>query len=239
MEPLRIRCRPTGLFVYPEAHGVWVHLDSLLLRAVLLDRRGYAFYLSPPLNPASTLDELDLDGVPLVRRERGGQWYFACSWANVTAASYGEAETAWIRGYPDHDAMVYLNGPKRLLIKTWQGPDKLYNMPVHTHITNELIWYAVGDRAEVERLLTTYYHAIGKKSAYGQGQLAYYEDGLRWQVEPWPADWSERDGDGHLTRGIPAEVDGGFPINMIYAPLRPPYYLQANHVFLVLPDSEK
>lgn len=234
MEPLRIRCRPENLFVYPESWGTYIHLDSLLLRAVLLERHGAGYYTLPPVTPSTPPAKLETTGVPLERRERGGVWYWACSWADVEAASLKEAETAWIRSYPNHDAITYLDG-KRLLVKSWQGPDKLYNTPVYVQVVDELVWYAAGDRAEIARLLETYYPAIGKKAAYGQGQLEFYPDGSRWQIDPWPQDWSERDGDGRLTRGLPAILDTAFPLDMVRAPVRPPYYCLANFAFLEMP----
>lgn len=255
MEPMRIQCVPIGLVAYPIPAGVWLMLDSLIYRAALLDRLGEEYYVLPPLSPAST-ELLDVP-VPLARREVGTSWYYApspgpianpiawarqeagmvwyyaCSWANVEASSLGQHVTNWVRGYPATDAVHYLSGKGRLLIKTWQGEDKLYNMPLHCYTVEGLTWYAVGDLAEIKRLLETYYLAIGKKSAYGQGQLAYYPDGSRWRVEPWPEDWSEIDGDGQQTRGLPIKVEeGAWPLDMVRCGIRPPYYLHAHQFFV-------
>lgn len=231
MKPVRIECVPIGLVAYPIPAGVWLMLDSLLYRAALLDRLGEEYYILPPLSPADT--ELLEAEVPLVRRETGGIWYYACSWANVEAASLGQHVTNWVRGYPATDAVEYMNKKGRLLIKTWQGDDKLYNMPMHCYTVESLSWYAVGDQDEIKRLLETYYPAIGKKSAYGQGQLAYYPDGSRWRVEPWAEDWSEVDGEMRRTRGLPMSVEvGAWPLDMVRCGVRPPYYLH-DHQFFV------
>jgi len=231
MENLRIQCRPINFFGYPESMGgTWVRLDSLLHRAVLLEQYGHDYYCLPSVNRSSA--ELESVALPLERRAIGEQWYWACSWANVEANSLHQDVSAWVRGYPEHDAVTYLNDKKKLLIKTWQGEDKLYNIPVHTHVIDTLTWYAVGDKAEIKRLLETHYHAIGKKTAYGQGQLEYYPDGSRWQVESWAHDWSERDGQGNLTRALPIDVQSKFPVDMARAAIRPPYYVDKNFTWV-------
>lgn len=229
METLRIQCRPIGLFVYPIPAGVFLMLDSLIYRAVILEKFGSDFYTLPPVSP-NTTELLDVD-TPLERREIGGVWYYACSWANVEAASLGQYVVNWVRGYADFDATYYISDKKRLLIKTWQGHDKLYNMPMHCYNVDCLTWYAVGDGAEIKRLLETYYPAIGKKTAYGQGQLAYYADGSRWRVESWPEDWSEVK-DGQPTRGLPVNMEKGFPLDMVRCGIRPPYYAHQNQFFV-------
>lgn len=231
MQPLRIQCRPIGLFVYPIPAGVWLMLDSLIYRAVLLETMGSDYYALPPLSPSST--ELIDVPIPLERREVGGVWYYACSWANVEANSLGQHVTNWVRSYSDFDATNYLSDKKRLLIKTWEGVDKLYNMPMHCYTIDTLTWYAVGNLDGIKHILETYYPAIGKKTAYGQGQLAYYKNGDRWQVEPWADDWSERDTNGVPTRGLPVNVsEGAWPLDVVRCGIRPPYYVQANQFFV-------
>lgn len=236
MNPIRIRCRPHGLFWYEY----FMPLDSLVQRAVMLERHGPDYYALPTIVPSTPLAQLETPVLPLERRQRGQVWYYAASWANVKGAVLDNYVSAWVRQYADKDAMEYgrHDGRGKLTIKTWQGPDKLYNMPMHAMIVDELVWYAVGDGDEVRRLLNTYYAAIGKKTAYGYGHLCEYDDGHRWQVEPWHADWSERDGDGNLTRGLPPEMKPGTafsPVDLRRYAVRPPYHVQVNYALLEMP----
>lgn len=236
MEPLRIRCRPHGLFWYEY----FMPLDSLVQRSVMLERHGRDYYALPTITPSTPLGDLETPVIPIERRQRGQVWYYAASWANVKGVALENYVSAWVRQYPEKEALHYgrHTGKGQLIIKTWQGPDKLYNMPVHALVVDELVWYAVGDGDEIARLLETYYHAIGKKSAYGYGQLCEYDDGRKWQVEAWPEDWSERDGSGALTRGVPPEIKPGgafSPMDMRRYAVRPPYHVQANYALLEMP----
>ncbi len=240
MENLQIRCRSTAIFGYEK----WTMLDSLLQRAMLLEQYGADYYLLPPLSPASPPEALLIPDLPLERRERGGQWYWACSWIDLDAASIARCKSVWVRRYPARDGRQYLRGRQyrkgrrgRLNIKTSEGPDKLYNMPMFGWVVDELCWYAVGDAAEIKRLLETYIHFLGKKTAYGNGQVCQYNDGAYWQVEPWPEDWSERDGAGRLTRPIPAQA--GKSLDFIWMSIRPPYFVRANSCYVEMPVSRE
>ena len=66
-----------------------------------------------------------------------------------------------------------------------QGRYKAYHMPVFYRVAEQVEWYCVGDKARIEALLSTVTH-IGKKRAQGWGRV------IRWEVEPWPKDWSRR-----------------------------------------------
>lgn len=236
MEPLRIRCRPHALFWYDP----WMPLDSLLYRAALIEWYGEDYYHLPTLSPSAPLaDIIPIGiGVPLERRERHGIWWWACSWADVYRATMAKCDGFWVRQHPHEDAGTYVEhrGRGNLIVKTWKGPDKLYHTPVSALIVDELTWYAYGDSAEIGRLLETYYAAIGKKAAYGFGQLCEYPDGCRWKIEAWREDWSERDGDGRLTRGVPPD-GGDFHLSRLRRHgVRPPYWAHANAALLELPQ---
>lgn len=230
-QTLRIQCRPHFLFSYDP----WLKLDALLQRAMLLEQYGPDYYALPTLHQDTQEKDLIFPTLPLERRERNGIWYYACSWCNADAHALAYDKSAWVRQYPDKDASEYLDSSKRNLIKNWQGPDKDYNVPVHGLIADQFTWYAVGDKEEIERLLS-YYNAIGKKSAYDFGHLCQYEDGRTWIVESWPHDWSEVDGEGLLTRGLPYS-GASFPLDMKRYAVRPPYHCLANYAFLMMPNE--
>ena len=244
MQPLRIRCRPAAFIWYDR----WIMVDSVLAHAWMLREYGEDFYALPTLTPVTPAVELITPDLPLARRaDHTTHWYWAASWCDVEAATLHTARSAWVRSYPTHDATAYMRHSERKAERTVNsvaGPDKLYNVPVYLRVVDELCWYVVGDLDEVAALLSTVPH-IGKKCASGWGQLLPYPDGHLWQVEPWHADWSERDGDGHLTRGVPVvthEADwfAGEPVYLslnarLYG-YRPPYFVRANQALCNLPE---
>lgn len=226
MQPLRIQCRPVTLFVYER----WIMVDAIIQRAYILDKLGADFYALPAINAGTPASDLIACDLPLESRTHGGHQYWSASWCDVQALQFQQSESAWVRQFSDADGVAYLSS-KAKRVNTTAGLDKAYNMPIHLRSLDDCTWYAVGDIAEIDRLLNSYVHAIGKKAAYGNGALQEFPDGRHWQVEVWPHDWSERDAAGNLTRGMPAtSLDHA----SIYG-VRPPYFVRANQCLLELP----
>lgn len=247
MQPLRIRCRPAALIWYDR----WIMVDGILSHCYMLDRFGQDYYLLPTLTPVSKDVELvDMD-LPLEKRAAGTEhWYWAASWCDIDACTLDRRRSAWVRSYYAKDAGDYFGQAGKVrkmdhVANLQAGPDKLYNVPLYVRTVDELVWYVVGDAEEIRRLLAPMSH-IGKKCAAGWGMLLPYSDGALWQVEAWPEDWSERDGEGNLTRGVPSaksfgEIDwfeGSVPFDLdtlqTYG-FRPPYFVQANQGMLEMP----
>lgn len=227
MQALRIRCRPTNLFVYDR----WLMVDAFIQRAYMLDQYGSDFYALPPLSAGVDSSDLIACALPLESRQRNGHQYWAASWCDVQALQFRQSESAWVRQFGAADGIVYLHD-KAKRIDTTTGRDKAYNLPIHLRTLDECIWYVVGDAAEIDRLLNAYVHALGKKAAYGNGALQEYANGKCWQVEAWPHDWSERDAEGKLTRGLPAlTLDKAESYGV-----RPPYFVRANQILMELPE---
>lgn len=228
-EPVKIQCWPQSLYYERDR---WIKLDSILLKAVLIEKYGAAFATLPPVFPSTPLTALEYpDTMPLARRERAGQWYYACSWADVEAATVQTTASAFVRRFSEQAVRRYAEQPDRgrLTVHTGKGADKSVQEVIRLRQVTELTWWAVGDLAEISRLLATYFHSIGKKESQGCGQLCAYSDGALWRVTVAPADYSEQDAAGKLTRGLPVERGG-----RVY-PVRPPYYVRANYVMLELP----
>ncbi len=226
MDNVRISCRPHALVAERDR---WIKLDSLLLKAVLQEQYGAAFQALPPISPTTPAEALEYpDAVPLERRERLGVWYYACSWVDVEAATLRVFVSSYVRHLSEELFRRYGLNKGREVIHTGKGADKLVYEQERLRLVDELTWYAVGDVAEIKRLLETYYHSLGKKESQGCGQLAPYSDGSLWQVEVVDYDYSERDADGKATRGLPAERGVRYPV-------RPPYYVRANVTTLELP----
>ncbi|MBK8188872.1 MAG: hypothetical protein IPK79_00295 [Vampirovibrionales bacterium] len=226
MPPMKISCKPNTLFVYDR----WIAVDALIQRAYLLDKFGAEFYQLPTLTAGSPASDLMDCALPLESRQRGGHQYWAASWCDVQSMQLQQDASAWVRQFSDADGVSYLHDKARR-INTTAGRDKAYNMPIHLRTLDECVWYVVGDIAEIDRLLNGYIHAIGKKAAYGNGALQEYATGQYWRVEAWPHDWSERDAEGRLTRGLPATTLDNAEIYGV----RPPYFVRANQILMEMP----
>lgn len=225
-ENVRISCRPHALYYERDR---WIKLDSLLLKAVLQEQYGEAFQALPPISPTTPTEALGYpNAMPLERRERLGVWYYACSWADVEAATIRVFAMSYVRHFSEELFRRYGTGKGREVIHAGKGVDKLVCERVRLRLVSGLVWYAVGDQAEIKRLLETYYHSVGKKESQGHGQLIPYPDGSLWKVEAVEYDYSERDADGRATRGLPSEHGVRYPV-------RPPYYVRANVAELELP----
>lgn len=246
MQPLRIRCRPAAFVWYDR----WLMIDSVLAHGWMLTEYGEDFYALPTITPVTPAVHLITPELPLERRANDSPaWYWAASWCDVEAATLHTARSAWVRGYPTHDAVAYMRHSDKKAARSVNavaGPDKLYNIPLYVRVVDELAWYVVGDRARIVDLLSLVPH-IGKKCAAGWGALLSYPDDNLWQVEPWPADWSERRPDGKRSRGVPTATlpppdyfSGApgetFPDARMYG-YRPPYFARANQALCALPED--
>lgn len=245
-EPLRIRCRPAAFVWYDR----WLMIDSVLAHGWMLRQYGEDFYALPTITRVTPAVDLIVPDLPLARRaDDTTHWYWAASWCDVEAATLSTARSAWVRGYPTHDAAAYMAHSERKSersVNSVAGPDKLYNVPLYVRVVDELCWYAYGDLEQVAALLSFVPH-IGKKCASGWGALLPYADGQMWQVEPWAEDWSERGPDGRRTRGVPVatlpEPDwfSGEPVELSLQArqygYRPPYFARANQALCNLPEG--
>ena len=230
MYPLKITCKPQAIFTYDR----FFHLDGLLARAVLIEQLGEGFYDLPTVTRNTPADKIVFAELPLERRERNNQWYWACSWADTRSLMTTHSLSGWVRSYPKNDQTHFVAGKKQTY-DAKAGADKPYNMPVRLTSTPELTWFAVGDADEIRRLLNNHYDSIGKKTAMGNGQLEYYSDGTLWQVTPSAKDFSERNESGDLTRALPIDKTFDLGNNIELVGVRPPYHIAINMCLCEVP----
>lgn len=163
--------------------------------------------------------------LPLARAGEGDLWYYRCSFATWPQVAEGKA--AWSKRINTrHMGIVDLGRSSKVTVE--KGRYRSYHMPVFYRSALWIAWYADGDMEAVRELLRDVW-AIGKKTSQGYGRVA------RWDVEPWPHDWSvERD--GQPTRAIP--IGGAFSLDdhILYAGYRPPYWLPANQAMCRVPE---
>jgi len=166
--------------------------------------------------------------IPLKIIHRPENWYFACSWAYPQPWWIVEGRDHWNKRFRSNLSHLVDFENRRGKVVIEQGRYKAYHMPIFYKAALRIEWYCVGDKREIESLLSTVTH-IGKKTAQGWGRV------IRWAVEPWPEDYSVWR-EGRLMRGIPPEDAAGqgvFPLAN-YG-IRPSYYRRENQMTLAVP----
>jgi CRISPR type IV-associated protein Csf3 len=139
-------------------------------------------------------------------------WYWAVSFGQMQVAK--EYVYRWHRRFAaENDHYIDLGTRKSGRIDIKAGYMKSYRHPIPVILTPDITWYAVGDPEELCRMLNLVDY-IGKNRSQGFGWIR------EWRIEPWHADWSERDDQGWPMRDIPVSED----MAESYEGIRPPYW---------------
>jgi hypothetical protein len=233
MEPMRVTATMAESIVY---YGDGMHLDGPL---------AYGAYMSMPLAERQALPPvghtpwpLDMD-LPLARwicetplsgqeqpellTPEGLAWGWCCSAAHAEWLMSGRHS---VRKMPQSHEMVRRTREKSANIAG--GQLKACDVALPSRFARTLVWYAVGNIAQVRALLDRVRN-LGKLSNHGCGRV------MRWEVEPWPVDWS-RERAGELTRRMPAGYRPGEPARM--GAIRAPYHHRSRRILCVEPDYE-
>lgn len=204
-------------------------LDSILAAEWIRHNHPETFYEPPPPGAREGWIEAPL---PFERRGRGGRWYWACSFNQTPPVT--EYIAYWHRRFDDAlERYIDFQG-RRGKVSEQSGRYKAYRMPLNILLFSApLEWYAVGNVAAVQ-VLCAGITAIGKKPAQGYGIVE------RWEVAPWPEDWSEVGPEGKITRAIPMEL--GLPPGVKHAAVRlygtrPPYWRRENQAACFMPEA--
>lgn len=166
--------------------------------------------------------------VPIGMEHDGtSNWYYKCSWAQWPGHTV-EDRDYWNKRFDNSLAyLIDFNG-KRGKVDNNSGPHKAYHMPIFYRAALYVDWYCVGDKRDIEMLLSVVTH-LGKKTVQGWGRV------MRWEVEPIAEDisvWHE----GRLMRGIPADlVEDKKGCDVGLYGVRPSYWRRENQMQLVMP----
>lgn len=186
MIPLRVTARIDG----PLHLGAgYIHLDALLAERV---------WMLSGDPPAATPEEIVRYEVPL-QYEPERRFHLA----SASIGGYERMERRHVvRRFPIAQAQA-LGGMDR--IATGSGPHRDYRFPLETgHVrADALAWYAIGDEAEVRKLLGWVTH-LGRRRAVGLGRVA------QWRVEPcepWEG-FPVLGPDGAALRNLPLDWPG-------------------------------
>ena len=193
----------------PAGSDQSVHLDGILSQAVLT-----AHPCAPQFNGQACIVPLPIEilwlsaqGLPL--------------WAASDMLPDGDTNQAreyWHKRYPSHRA----DFGTKLSATTTAGRWKEYRVPLNAVRTDKLRAVAVGNKAEIERLLSFVSH-LGKKGSAGYGRVA------QWGVSDLPV---ENALDLILSaKAVPVDYAVESEISGIYNPLKgwtPPYWYAPN-----------
>lgn len=215
-ESLRIRAH-LQVGVISDA---FLPLDGILYYHLVRDRLGPQDLTRPGEHVRKESTGVRLPFKRLNNHTR--EYYYSCSFAQWPAHTV-EAKDHWsCRFDAQYSDLVDFQG-KRGKVSQSSGRYKGHRMPVFYRHALYVEWYALGDRAAIERLLPFVTH-LGKKPAQGWGSV------LRWEVTPWPEDWSVRGPGGRLMRAVPN------PKAAIRYGLRPSYWSPRHQFRCDLPD---
>ena len=243
MEPLRIAAHMSEPVVY---YGDGMHLDGILAWAKYADLTQNERAEMPPITgfwawdfdlPLRTwsvqsitpghIDDRLFINRPRIRNsyKEGALWGWR---ASAVHAEWMCEDRYAIRRRPEIEQMIrYTESPS---VNLGAGQQKATNIRLPAKFALDLHWYAVGDIGEIRRLLDTHVRAIGKLTTKGPGRVS------RWEVEPWPHDWSIMHNE-KLTRTMPIGYNGALGYTA-EASIRPPYHHSSRVVMAIRPSFE-
>lgn len=201
-------------------------LDGILMYQAHRDKEGDQVLTVPGAYSSQGGVSLPLDTVQYPNHDFSKwYWYYKCSWAQWSEGMV-EARDFWNKRLDL--SLVSLVDPRthRSRIRIDQGEYKAYHAPIYYRSALWVEWYCVGERAQIEYLLSTV-GAVGKKQAQGWGRVS------AWTVEPVADDYSVWYGD-ELMRGVPPEHAPGWAQG-VYG-IRPSYWKRENQMLLALPS---
>jgi hypothetical protein len=169
------------------------------------------------------LEEIEAEGLPLARVESEAGWW----WAASQATPYGPETSFHVNYRPSVEAQARWTREKR--VNTASGPDKGLRGQHYARIGMlSLEWTCIGDRAEVEALLS-WCTCVGKLGTQGHGaikRISVQEDDTAPPLSAY--------GEDVYLRHLPVEVVRGLPpadaqVLRRVLPLRPPYWRSDLH----------
>lgn len=208
MQQLRIR----AYLSTPVISDKHLPLDAILYYHHVRQHMGEELISKPG---ESTVREQNVPLLPLLKGGRKDDtWFYHCSFAQwpektVEQSSFKVKQGDWLR-HSD-----YLT-EKTKKIDAQRGKFKAYHIKMYYRHAEYVEWYCVGIKDKIMQLLQ-FCTAIGKNTGDGWGQV------LRWEVQPWPEDWSIRGHNNKLMRAVP--YDKGIPYGV-----RPSYW-NPKHIF--------
>ena len=219
MTPLRVR----AFLQTPVISDLYLPIDSVLWYHAMRAEYGVQIVTSPGSDHEVCTPGVSL---PIARcEEHGPLWYYAASFAQWAGSGIAMGQDHWSSRF-DHSLVDLIDWRgKKARVEVSSGPLKSYRVPVYYIHALSIDWHLLALRSWVEWILPFVTH-LGKKGAQGWGAV------LRWDIEPWHADWSVRDDAGNLMRAIPSSDGKGQ-----FAGFRPSYWMPKNQAICECPSD--
>jgi len=217
LEPLQVRAWLRA----PVVSDDYLPLDGILL----YQAKRHVLMPEAARFPGVTAESASVR-VPLAcHGHHAEHWYYACSFAQWSQpVAYGKDH--WSKRLDTaHIGIVDLG--RKSKVQIGKGRYRSYHMPVFYRSALSVHWYCVGDAEDIRELLADVW-AIGKKTAQGWGRVA------RWEVRPWPTDWSV-ECKGRLMRAIPVGDGEERNAQVRLHGFRPPYWKRENQTACWMP----
>lgn len=158
-------------------------------------------------------------------------WYYKCSFAQFPHTKTEYQDFYNKRFSSEHGDLIDFKN-KRAKVETHKGKFKNYHKTSYNISTQYIDWFCVGDKEVLEFVLRFCTH-IGKKVSQGFGSV------LKWEVQPWKEDWSER-GPKPQKKGSKPKLMRAVPYfkSPIQYGIRPSYYNPRHQFNVLLPKFE-
>jgi hypothetical protein len=221
-EPLQITAVLRTAVITDE----WLPLDGILLFQKTWNELGSQSMTTPGVSNLAQPKGGEMKGGELpIKTVHSKEWYYRCSWA--VWGPHVDGKDYWNKRYDNH-LSDFITFKGRGTVNNLKGQFKGYHQPVFYRSALWVRWYCMGDKTEINLLLSTCTN-IGKKTAQGWGRVA------RWEIESINDDWSIWK-EGKLMRGIPAfEKPADHIGNIALYGVRPSYWDSQNQIMVVLP----
>lgn len=205
--------------------GEPIHLDALLAFERVRHEPGQSH---GPHVVAWEPTEAEEVSLPLAIVRSGGNWWYRASACFIEGGA--RSRQFWGKRF-DRDHLGEIAMGKATQLVTTLGPFKDMKVPVECVHVSELVFYAVGERARVRDGLRRMRY-IGKKASQGYGLVADLSvEALAGTEDAFELDLFRED--RGPARNVPAEWARGRGVAVegeMRAPLRPPYWRQADAV---------
>jgi hypothetical protein len=200
LKPLKITFDLDGTGVYYDRNEP-LHLDALLAWALA------PFHCKRGEVPTRDSEPTDIP-LPL------GKWHMNGVWGWHASALFPEGETAeslqyWRKRFRQHRVGITHGSPN-----LQNGVYREYNQPMPLLLCHRMIAYALGDRRRIHQILKKQVKFLGKKRAYGKGNV------IGVNVEWIEKDLSLFNAENRTMRWLPTRLKEGA---RLVRP-RPPYW---------------
>jgi CRISPR type IV-associated protein Csf3 len=188
-------------------------LDGILAYAFMRELLGKDF--------GTNIDVRPVEGLPLAVTRWRDLWWYQSGYPDYVPVT--QRTKHFHRRFDVDDADRHMTGKRK--VDTSMGAYKNTRKPKLVHVCREVTWKAIGDPAEIERLLQGI-TSIGSGHTRGYGQVT---------------GWTVREGfDGRIRRSLPAAYaeEQGIRGNRIHHGFRPPSWLPENQMLCIVPDAE-